>query len=278
MTSFFSRVTTFFLPLRIAAYLGRGNFFSRERRDILRTSYRVLISIARNNRNPEPISLWFRNVPFTMLLESSADFALIREIFLDEEYRHTEIVGIKNIFDVGANVGAASIYFNCLYPEAMIYAFEPDPELFEKLASRVATIEKIQPLPIALSDTDGEAAFYRHGGSPLAGSLLPRSRESVPVMVATRTISSMASELGIDSIDLVKFDIEGAEKAIFSHADDRNLVVHAIGEMHLDLIDMDKESARAFFVGFDVAYTKQTAPNRYILWAAKVPDSHASTQ
>lgn len=269
MNSFRSRLSTLFLPIRIATTLGKGWIGSRERREILSTSYKVLLSIAQNTRTPAQVTLWFRGTQFQFLLESSADFALLREVFLDEEYRHVEIKNCSHIFDVGANVGAASIYFYCLYPEATIYAFEPDPLLFEKLSAQVAAIPTIMPLQMALSDKDGMIAFYRHAGSPLAGSLLPRASDAVPVQVPTRTISSIANELTVASIDLLKFDIEGAERMLFASYEDRIRAQRIIGEAHLDLLSMTREEFAELFDGFTFEYSKNTAPDRYIVWAEK---------
>lgn len=277
MNSFFIRLSTLFLPIRMAIRLGRGWFGSSERRAIIVTSYGVLLSIARNARKPENVSLWFRDVSFTLILESSADFALIREVFLDEEYRHPDMVAPERIFDVGANVGVASMYFHCIYPHATIYAFEPDPRLFEKLSSRVSGISHIVPLQIALSDRDGEAGFYRHGGSPLAGSLLLRSRDAVSVLVKTRTLSSIAVELGIDSIDLLKFDIEGAECMLFAFSEDRACAERLIGEVHLDLLGMNKLEFLELFPDFDLQYVRQTAKNRYIVWGERSFSSPSKT-
>lgn len=269
MNPLLSRISTLFIPIRMVIALGNGGVFSPERRAILSISYRVLARIGRGVRTPEHISLWFRGNKFTLLLESSADFALIREVFLDEEYKHQESEAITCIFDVGANVGAASIYFHCLYPHATIYAFEPDPLLFEKLSSQVSGIKEIVPLQIALSDRDGEVSFYRHAGSPLAGSLLPRSEGAVPVVVKSRTLTSITAELGIATIDLLKFDIEGAEQLMFASPADRSLVTRLIGEAHLDLLAMSKEEFANLFSDFTFAYVRKTAEDRYIVWAQK---------
>ncbi len=269
MHSFVSRLSTFFIPIRMATFLGRGWFCSSERRAIIAISYRVLWSIARNARQPAPVPLWFRGTPITVVLESSADFALIREVFLDEEYRHAPLKDPTYIFDVGANVGVASLYFHCLYPHARMYAFEPDPVLFGKLSIRMSDIPQIIPLQIALSDRDGETSFYRHGGSPLAGSLISRAGDTEPVQVKTRRLSSITAELGINSIDLLKFDIEGAERMLFASSEDRACAEHLIGEVHLDVLDMTTEEFIALFPDFDLTYVSQTAQSRYIVFGEK---------
>lgn len=278
MSSFLIHLSTLFVPIRMAVCLGRGWFGSSDRRAIITTAYRMLWSIARGARKPERVSLWFRGVSFVVVLESSADFALVREVFLDEEYRHPEIVRPDVVFDVGANVGIASLYFHCLYPHATIYAFEPDPILFEKLLSRVSGVSHITPLQIALSDKNGDTFFYRHESSPLAGSLLPRSTDAVSMPVKTSTLASITAQLGIHSIDLLKFDIEGGERILFASAQDRACARRLIGEVHLDLLGMSKEAFVALLPDFDMTYVRQTAECRYIMWAEKRTSSQVSFQ
>lgn len=265
MSVFKNKLSTLLLPLRIFLFLGKGNLFSAERIQILATSYRVLWSIVRGNRKAAVLQLWFQNTPVSVVLESSADFALIREVFLDEEYKHEKREGVKNIFDVGANVGVASLYFHILYPQATVYAFEPDPLLFQKLAERVSGIPQIKPLQIALGDSNGEVLFYRHKGSPLAGSLLKRSEDETPFSVVSRTISSIVTELSIDAIDILKFDIEGAERMLFASQSDREFAQFLIGEAHLDLLAMDKIEFQKLFPNHNCTYVRQTTESRYIV-------------
>jgi len=40
---------------------------------------------------------------------------------------------VRTIFDIGANIGQTSAVYANLFPEAVIYAFEPFPDPFEQL-------------------------------------------------------------------------------------------------------------------------------------------------
>jgi FkbM family methyltransferase len=268
MSAFVSRLTTLLIPLRMAATLGRGGPFSSFRMHILAKSFAVLFGILRNKRRSEQINFWFRGRPISFMVEDSVDFALIREVFLDEEYDHPRVEGATRIFDVGANAGAASLYFHALYPDATIYAFEPNPALFTKLAGNIDTTSAIVALPYALSDHDGEVAFYTHPTSTLAGTTLIR-KEATPITVPARRLSTAARELCGGEVDIVKFDIEGGERDLFSSPEDRAVATLVIGEVHLDLLGLSEESFANLFPEFSGSFVRRTGPKRRIYRAVR---------
>jgi len=99
-------------------------------------------------------------------------------------------------------------------PNGTVVAFEPDPENIERMRRNAGlnpglamTIEEV-----AISDCEGEATF-RRGGDSAKGSLLDganwegRQAFTVP----TTTLDSYVNGHGIDRVDVLKIDIEGAE-------------------------------------------------------------------
>lgn len=258
------RLLTLGLPLRMAVALGNGAALSGNRMQILFESYAAILDIALRGRSARSVEVWVLGRPITLPIENGIDFALIREVLLDREYEHEPIESVTTIFDVGANVGMASLYFHHRYPGATIYAFEPDPDTFAVLAARVSHIPTIIPVQIALSNQKGRMPFYAHHTSSLGGSLVQRSSEQKPVSVATSTIHAIADEFGIRSIDLLKFDIEGGERALFAETDDRVRCRRIIGEVHLDILGMNEKEFAALLPEFDGRYVKKTAPQRRI--------------
>ncbi len=68
---------------------------------------------------------------------------------------------ISLVCDVGSMNGADSVIFRDAVPEASIYAFEPNPENFERMqADRVLQKRNIQVVPLAVTNFDGEADFF----------------------------------------------------------------------------------------------------------------------
>ena len=146
------------------------------------------------------------------------------------------------IFDVGANKGATYRMFRSIFPNAPLYAFEPDPRAFAMLKSKAEGDAEAHLYPIAISDQIGEVEFNLMDASEL-NSLLPptQAAESAGSMatlekikVASDTLDSFTAREGISRIDLLKMDIQGAEIRALEGA--RSLLARsAIGCLYLEL-------------------------------------------
>lgn len=260
------RLQTALLPLRMGFHLHKPRSIWSVL-SILFNGYSLLFSIGIGNRRPTALTFHFLNKRFVVTVESSADLAVIREIFLDQEYIHKKLTDCKTIFDVGANIGIASLYFHALYPDAIIYAFEPDPILFKRLREHTKDIPTIHPVEGALSDVDGSITFFSSPDRPLSGSIVERVEGEHSHIVTSYTIRSFAERMKIDSIDILKFDIEGGEARLLSAKEDRLLARHLIGEVHLDILKMDKETFSNSLPEFKTRHLAQTFPNRHIIYA-----------
>ena len=128
------------------------------------------------------------------------------------------------VFDGGAHVGDFAQGVLDARPRATVHAFEPASDTFAALASRFP--HGVQLHNYGLSDFEGEASLYVDGKQSLAASLFPQERRHWEHHnefhgvgdVKIRTIDSVCAEEGIDRIDLLKLDIEGAELAALKGA------------------------------------------------------------
>jgi len=125
------------------------------------------------------------------------------------------------VMDVGANVGAASVYFSLLYPEAAIYSFEPGSRAFRLLQANTAARPSIHPHNFGLFSSNRDAALYRGkyetGASSVATSESTRP-ESDPVTL--RSVREWLDEQGISKVDVLKVDTEGCEVPILEAMSD----------------------------------------------------------
>ena len=148
------------------------------------------------------------------------DIAIIYNILLKkgrkaEYYIKDKTLSPSIIFDIGGNIGAAAIYFATLYPNAMIYTFEPVSENFELLSKNVRSYPNIRPFNFALGTEDKMDHIYlsatqeNMGGGSFYEEVNIDKTKSIPVVV--RSADSIMKELAIDTIDLIKIDTEGAE-------------------------------------------------------------------
>jgi FkbM family methyltransferase len=120
--------------------------------------------------------------------------------------------------DIGGNIGEYTAELRRRYPKLEIHIFEPSSTNLEKLRSRFAGDKDIKLIPLALSNTTGQATLFADApGSGLA-SLTKRKldhfnidfdfKESIETL---RFEEYWTKELNRRSIDIVKIDIEGHE-------------------------------------------------------------------
>lgn len=141
--------------------------------------------------------------------------SLFREIFINGEYYFAAENDHPAIFDCGANVGVAMIFFNILYPNCCIHAFEPDIRAFTLLdqIQKVNKLKNVKLFNIALSSQEGSVDFYYDSDSPnsLGNSIFFERMPKNKIMVKSARLSSF---VGSEQIDFVKLDVEGAESQI----------------------------------------------------------------
>ena len=122
------------------------------------------------------------------------------------------------IIDGGANVGYASVFFANRYPECeKILAIEPEIENFEILQYNTQNYPQIQPIRAALWNREIDLSVALDGIHKTPDAFM--TSESIAPNIETTqgiTIGKIFRESGFPFIDILKLDVEGAEKEIFS--------------------------------------------------------------
>jgi FkbM family methyltransferase len=120
------------------------------------------------------------------------------------------------VFDVGANVGDWALMANRFLPAARIYAFELSPPTFEQLRQNTRACGAIQPVNLGLSDHDGKTTFYHYPDKPGETSLIAHPFQAGGVELKGQLCvgDAFCAEHGIQQIDLLKLDVEGAESFV----------------------------------------------------------------
>lgn len=110
--------------------------------------------------------------------------------------------------DIGAHIGYYTLLgARAVYPKGHIYALEPDPSLLQLLRKNVKVNgyeQLVTIVPKACTSSSGKASFYE-------GSLYT-DINGAGLSVDTISLDEFFSAGGWPRIDLVKMDIEGAEK------------------------------------------------------------------
>lgn len=126
---------------------------------------------------------------------------------------------VKVVMDVGANCGAASVLLAHAHPDATVHAFEPAAAPLEHLRVNASRSPSIEVHPFGLFDRDDRVPFYTPDTSVM-GSIYDRDLSpgsGTTSTVELRSARSWLVEQGIERIDVLKVDIEGAELVLLEH-------------------------------------------------------------
>jgi FkbM family methyltransferase len=178
---------------------------------------------------------------------------LINEIFLNNEYYFKCDNKTPFIIDCGSNIGISILYFKYLYPNCEIIGFEANPYTYEVLQKNVFQndLKNVKINNLALSNSKSELKFYidESNYGSLTGSINSNRGGKKELIVNADKLSNYINN--IDTIDLVKMDVEGAEFNIINDLFNENLISKVnqyIIEYHLNVEGDDSLNTLSSFL------------------------------
>ncbi|MDR7372334.1 FkbM family methyltransferase [Flavobacterium aquidurense] len=123
-------------------------------------------------------------------------------------------------FDVGANIGEYSVNIASIYPNSLIYSFEPNSNTYNVLKQNVYCLEKITPINIGLSDTKKESEIFTYlsdlnsqHASLYEGVFndLHNDKSITSIKIELDSLDNFCYNNKIGYIDFLKIDTEGHE-------------------------------------------------------------------
>lgn len=153
-----------------------------------------------------------RELPF-VCLPTKLSVTVCSEVLSGKTYPLFRFIGdVRVIVDVGANVGAAAVYFALNYPDAVVHAMEPAREPFELLQRNAGHFANVRPEMIGFYSRNITTPLYSGPmGSETAsvGQSGLNGEGSEPVQL--RRADEWLRERGIERVDVLKLDSEGCE-------------------------------------------------------------------
>jgi FkbM family methyltransferase len=174
-------------------------------------------------------SPWYNNLKLHLNLGND----LSSQLFVSGCYEPNEFFFLNQILlpgmtfiDAGANDGIYSLFAaQAVGPEGLVIAIEPSQREFGNLQNNIKlnAIANIKPLQLALSNFDGSAALklanYEHAGQNTLGDFIYEGVGSPEVeTTSVRQLDNLLKEMGIQSVDVIKMDVEGAEFSVLQGA------------------------------------------------------------
>lgn len=185
---------------------------------------------------PMCIYLSYKGTVFPFFIQQQADFDVLYTTFINEEYSIVDVQEpVRTIVDLGSNIGTTVVYFHIMYPDARIVSVEADPRNIDQLRLNCAWFaDHITILPVAVSARDDDlVTFYQNPFLHCSSSLARRTKDDIPIQVKTMSLDSILQNQSITTLDILKFDVEGAEYEVFeSFQAGLTRVRCGIGEIH----------------------------------------------
>lgn len=158
------------------------------------------------------IKLWSKSlidhkVLFTGVYEASTNKVL-------ERYVHAG----NTVIEAGANMGTETLLLSRLAgPNGAVYAFEPVPALIDRLEEncRLNALANVVEEKLALGEVNKTIAFYiadeqfTNQGMGSKQAVNPHLKHEI--LVQQITLDAYCQRTGIEQVDFIKMDIQGAE-------------------------------------------------------------------
>ena len=188
------------------------------------------------------------------------------EIWHKEVYGSCDfLLSIRNpvIVDIGANIGAFSVF--CIYknPTATVYAYEPEENNYFLLEENVR-MNNLQGSVFvekkAVSANNKERTLYVVDKSSGKNSLVINYGHGVTQIVQSLSLAEIFSGARIDMCHLLKLDCEGSEYEIILNTPKKlfNKIQHIILEFH-DVAGHGANNLVTFLeeIGYKISVSKQ---------------------
>jgi len=164
-------------------------------------------------------------------------FYSYHEVFNEEIYEN-KLIRINEgdiVVDIGANYGFFSLYAEKFKPSKII-SIEPSKSIFKYLNENFLYGEKIQK---AVSGKTGTKRFLDNQVSSASSKLTDDEGYEVEVI----GINELIGCLGLEKIDFLKIDCEGAEKNIFE-----NITVETLDRINKLVVEFHSEEIKEIII------------------------------
>ena len=148
------------------------------------------------------------------LRPNSTDYDTYEHVFVLKEYDFPIPFEPRLIIDGGANIGLSALYFARRFPEATILAVEPDPANCALLQHNTRDQKRVEAIQAGLWPSSGHLRIKDKSADANAFQVESSESPTSDSMPAV-SIAELLQKSGLQTIDILKLDIEGAEKELF---------------------------------------------------------------
>ncbi len=200
-------------------------------------SFNDSIRLATKQRHQGEISVRIQEIKRDVTLRTgTSDIECFEKVFLYNEYSLPFPWKTTTIVDAGANIGMATLYFAHAFPQASIVAVEPELSNYKALERNCSGMRQVQTVNAALWPVKCDLTIKDQAAEKWSFSVketyLPEGQSTrIPAI----TVPELMERCKFSKIDILKLDIESAEKELF--ASNSELWLKHVGLIVIELHD-----------------------------------------
>jgi FkbM family methyltransferase len=200
------------------------------------------------------------------------DHVPIIEVFLRRDYG--SVAPGATVLDLGASTGVFAVYAAATAPGSRIVAYEPMSAAYALLTENVELNRAgVECHHAAVAAVTGETELYISGDGLFFPSLIAPPSGATAVPVPTVTLAAIMERNGLDVVDLLKLDVEGAEYEVLYGAPADCLARISEIRMEAHHLDDDRRNAPALGrflaqAGYRITRQQRDPTGVVMLWAA----------
>ncbi|MGE3188483.1 MAG: FkbM family methyltransferase [Vicinamibacterales bacterium] len=157
------------------------------------------------------------------------------DLFVRETLAFAPGTDAPRVLDCGANVGLATLWIRRAFPRARVTAFEADPRIAQTLRANLDRngCADVEVVAAAAWREAGTLLFRREGSDSGAVDEVGADTEGERVRVPAVRLRDWVAD---DHVDLLKLDVEGAERVLLV---DLAVVLDRVRALHVEVHDFD---------------------------------------
>lgn len=202
------------------------------------------------------------------LRAGTSDIEVFCQIFVHREIDFYLARNPKYIIDAGANIGMTSTVLANRYPEASIEALEVEQQNIELLKKNASPYPNIKVIEKGLWHRSAHLRIINPGTDSWGfrvGESSPKEAGAIPAI----SLNDLIDQSGYEVVDLLKIDIEGAEKDVFGNGNTD--WIHKVKTLAIELHDRDRPGcSEAVHRVVDPLNPRRTVSGEYnVFWFAE---------
>jgi len=153
------------------------------------------------------------------LRRGTTDFDVFIDIFIEgKDYNVDLPFAPQLIVDCGGNIGLTAVYFKTKYPNSRVVTIEPEASNFDLLLKNTLSFDGITAIKAGVWSKSTKLVVKNYTGNDfefVTEEVASDNTESLENCVEAVGLEDIRLQHGMDYIDLLKIDIEGAENELF---------------------------------------------------------------